>query len=118
MVTLASGIVLCGGTSVEDVHLLKARRREFMGWDAEELIGQERGEVTLAFSECADPAQRGQAVAAVMRPTCIHAIAQKHGGPTEAENLALSCALCNKNKGSDIASLDSVTEGLAPAGEA
>src|SRR5579883_2928647 len=73
MVTLASGIVLCGGTSVEDVRLLKARRREFLGWDAEELIGQERGEVTLAFSECADPGQRGQAVAAVMRPTCIHA---------------------------------------------
>jgi len=25
-----------------------------------------------------------------------HIIAQKHGGPTEADNLALSCVLCNK----------------------
>lgn len=35
-----------------------------------------------------------------------HIIAQKHGGLTEADNLALSCTLCNKYKGSDIASID------------
>jgi 5-methylcytosine-specific restriction endonuclease McrA len=35
-----------------------------------------------------------------------HIIAEKHGGLTEAENLALSCTLCNKHKGSDIASID------------
>lgn len=33
-------------------------------------------------------------------------ISQKHGGPTKPDNLALSCALCNKHKGSDLASLD------------
>ncbi|WP_207681913.1 HNH endonuclease [Desulfonema magnum] len=38
-----------------------------------------------------------------------HIIAQKHGGLTEADNLALSCAICNKHKGSDLASLDPVT---------
>ena len=38
-----------------------------------------------------------------------HIVAQKHGGLTEADNLALSCALCNKYKGSDIASLDPET---------
>ena len=38
-----------------------------------------------------------------------HIIPKKHGGPTEFENLALSCALCNKHKGSDLASLDPVT---------
>ena len=27
-----------------------------------------------------------------------HIIAEKHGGLTEAENLALSCTLCNKHK--------------------
>jgi len=27
-----------------------------------------------------------------------HIIAQKHGGPTAVDNLALSCALCNKYK--------------------
>ena len=33
-----------------------------------------------------------------------HVIAEKHGGQTSAENLALSCAECNLRKGSDIAS--------------
>lgn len=35
-----------------------------------------------------------------------HIIAEKHGGETVLENLALSCALCNMAKGSDIASID------------
>lgn len=35
-----------------------------------------------------------------------HIVAVKHGGQTTAENLALCCALCNKHKGSDIASID------------
>jgi len=35
-----------------------------------------------------------------------HIIAEKHGGLTEADNLALSCAVCNKHKGSDLASID------------
>ena len=35
-----------------------------------------------------------------------HIIAEKHGGQTLAENLALSCSLCNQAKGSDIASID------------
>lgn len=36
-----------------------------------------------------------------------HVIAEKHGGQTNASNLALSCAECNLRKGSDIASLTS-----------
>ena len=43
-----------------------------------------------------------------------HIIAEKHGGPTEANNLALSCTLCNKYKGSDIASVDPYTEDIVP----
>jgi hypothetical protein len=43
-----------------------------------------------------------------------HIISQKHGGPTESENLALSCTLCNKHKGSDLASLDPVTGNIVP----
>ena len=35
-----------------------------------------------------------------------HIIAEKHGGQTVSENLALSCSLCNMAKGSDIASVD------------
>lgn len=34
-----------------------------------------------------------------------HVISEKHGGPTEADNLAYACTLCNRAKGSDIASL-------------
>lgn len=43
-----------------------------------------------------------------------HIIAQKHGGLSEADNLALSCVLCNKHKGSDIASLDPTTGAIVP----
>ena len=32
-----------------------------------------------------------------------HIIAEKHGGPTTAENLALSCERCNSHKGPNIA---------------
>ncbi|MEE3718668.1 HNH endonuclease signature motif containing protein [Tumidithrix elongata RA019] len=43
-----------------------------------------------------------------------HIIAEKHGGQTELENLALSCSLCNKHKGSDLASVDPETGKIAP----
>ena len=43
-----------------------------------------------------------------------HVIAEKHGGPTSADNLALSCTICNRRKGSDIASVDPETGGLVP----
>ncbi len=36
-------------------------------------------------------------------------MAVKHGGQAAPENLALSCSLCNKHKGSDIASVDPAT---------
>jgi len=38
-----------------------------------------------------------------------HVIAEKHQGATTLNNLALSCALCNRRKGSDIGSLDPST---------
>lgn len=38
-----------------------------------------------------------------------HVIAEKHGGQTNEANLALACALCNKYKGSDLASVDTLT---------
>lgn len=38
-----------------------------------------------------------------------HVIAEKHQGETSLENLALSCTLCNRRKGSDIGSIDPVT---------
>lgn len=38
-----------------------------------------------------------------------HIVAEKHGGQTTAENLALSCTLCNRRKGSDLSSVDPET---------
>ncbi len=43
-----------------------------------------------------------------------HIIARKHGGATESDNLALSCALCNKRKGSDVAAIDPQTAQILP----
>jgi hypothetical protein len=34
-----------------------------------------------------------------------HIISEKHGGPTDAENLAYACTFCHRAKGSDIGSI-------------
>ncbi len=39
-----------------------------------------------------------------------HIISLKHGGPSDAANLAYACALCNRNKGSDIGSISATRE--------
>ena len=41
-----------------------------------------------------------------------HIIARQHGGKTTIENLALSCGLCNRHKGPNIAGLDVRTGSL------
>jgi 5-methylcytosine-specific restriction endonuclease McrA len=38
-----------------------------------------------------------------------HIVAEKHGGKTDADNLANSCSLCNQSKGSDLSSIDPET---------
>ncbi len=38
-----------------------------------------------------------------------HIIARKHGGATTLSNLAFSCLLCNRYKGSDVAAPDPLT---------
>jgi len=43
-----------------------------------------------------------------------HVIAEKHGGRTDEENCALSCALCNAHKGSDLTSVDPETGAIVP----
>lgn len=43
-----------------------------------------------------------------------HIIAQKHGGQSVLNNLALACFDCNRFKGSDIASVDPVSGVLSP----
>ena len=46
--------------------------------------------------------------------TVDHIIAEKHGGTTTAENLALACTLCNSRKGSDLVSIDEQTGAIEP----
>jgi HNH endonuclease len=41
-----------------------------------------------------------------------HIISEKHGGPTQEDNLAYACLFCNRFKGSDIASLEPGTDRL------
>lgn len=36
-----------------------------------------------------------------------HIISEKHGGATNADNLAVACVFCNQAKGSDVGSIDS-----------
>lgn len=43
-----------------------------------------------------------------------HVIAEKHGGATEIDNLALACWRCNRHKGSDLTSFDPQTQHLSP----
>lgn len=42
-----------------------------------------------------------------------HIVAQKHGGATEPQNLALSCFYCNTSKGPNIAGFDQETQEIA-----
>jgi hypothetical protein len=42
-----------------------------------------------------------------------HIISVKHGGATEAANLAYACTFCNRYKGSDLASISQTTGALA-----
>ncbi len=43
-----------------------------------------------------------------------HIVAEKHGGATTADNLALACPYCNRFKGTDLGSLDPETGRLTP----
>jgi 5-methylcytosine-specific restriction endonuclease McrA len=43
-----------------------------------------------------------------------HVIAEKHGGPTAIENLALSCIYCNSYKGPNLSGFDSATGDIVP----
>jgi hypothetical protein len=38
-----------------------------------------------------------------------HIISLKHGGSSDADNLAYACAICNRHKGSDIGSISRPT---------
>ena len=37
-----------------------------------------------------------------------HILSRKHGGSSTSENLAYACVVCNRHKGSDVASIDPV----------
>jgi hypothetical protein len=43
-----------------------------------------------------------------------HIRAEKHGGATVTENLCFSCFDCNRNKGTDLSSVDPVNDDVVP----
>ena len=43
-----------------------------------------------------------------------HITSRKHGGPSDADNLAWACAVCNNNKGTDLGSLAGKTPAVGP----
>jgi len=43
-----------------------------------------------------------------------HAVAIKHGGSSNEENLVLSCLPCNRHKSSDLTSIDPITQEITP----
>ena len=43
-----------------------------------------------------------------------HVLAEKHGGSTTLENLAVSCMTCNIRKASDLSSVDPATGAIVP----
>ena len=43
-----------------------------------------------------------------------HAVAVKHGGTSNEENLVLACLSCNRYKGSDLTSIDPITQKITP----
>lgn len=61
--------------------------------------------VTERSNNCCEYCRIGQSER-VIDFAIDHIIAEKHGGPTDADNLCLSCYWCNSHKGSDISSVD------------
>jgi hypothetical protein len=43
-----------------------------------------------------------------------HVIAEKHGGQTIESNLCVSCWMCNRHNGSDLSSIDPITNTITP----
>jgi hypothetical protein len=41
-----------------------------------------------------------------------HIVSRKHGGASVLDNLAFACVICNRNKGSDVASVEPRTGGI------
>ena len=61
--------------------------------------------VIARAGDCCEYCRVGQA-GRVIDFAVDHIIAEKHGGPTEVDNLCLICYWCNSHKGSDISSVD------------
>jgi 5-methylcytosine-specific restriction endonuclease McrA len=43
-----------------------------------------------------------------------HILSRKHGGSSTCDNLAYACVVCNRHKGSDVASIDPRTGEMVP----
>jgi hypothetical protein len=58
---------------------------------------------------CCEYCKMPSCVAFLLPHEVDHVIAEKHGGKTEAINLAYACWRCNRHKGSDLGSFDPQT---------
>jgi HNH endonuclease len=67
-----------------------------------------RRQVRLRASECCEYCLIPESMTWAVH-TIDHIVAEKHGGTTAADNLALACMICNSRKGSDLASIDEQT---------
>ncbi len=75
--------------------------------------GELRRKVFERAADCCEYCRLHQSLVASVHQV-DHVIAEKHGGPTTLENLALSCMTCNLRKASDVASFDPDTGDLVP----
>ena len=75
--------------------------------------GPLRREVRERAGECCEYCRIPESMTWAVH-TIDHIIAEKHGGPTAADNLALACMICNSWKGSDLASIDEQTGSIEP----
>ena len=67
-----------------------------------------RGEVARRAEHCCEYCRIHEADSGYSHQV-DHVLSRKHGGSSEIDNLAYACFLCNRHKGSDIASLDPQT---------
>ncbi len=63
--------------------------------------------IATRANDCCEYCQQPESLSFVSHQV-DHIISEKHSGETTEANLALACTLCNKYKGSDIATLDQV----------
>ena len=71
---------------------------------ATEISEQLRAEVARRANRCCEYCRIHEGDAGFPHQV-DHIVSRKHGGSSTADNLAFACVVCNRNKGSDVASI-------------